>query len=212
MNIGQLFGSPATASIPDAPPRAEMDSSDADFWSKVDEFKMKADEAYTLWQRLRAKRLAAMGSPELKAEYDDVMGEANEIQGKISDVERYALAVREGAGGIIKGWFGLEGYNHAMRQLGNLGFVQVFAVAAVAAAIAWIGSWTAKAYIVDRKLTAVENLHAQGVPISEAGKIITEKGDPGPLDIFAGAAGTGVALAGLAAVVLYFFFEKKRGF
>lgn len=212
MNIGQIIGGISTASIPDAPPAAEMDASDADFWGKVDEFKRKADEAYTLFQRLRDKKIAAMGDPNLRREYDDVMGEANEIQDKISDVERMALGVREGAGGIIKGWFGLEGYNHAMRQLGQLGFVQVLAVGAVAAAIAWVGTWVSKAYILDRKLTAVENLHAQGVPISEAGKIITERGDPGPLDIFAGAAGTGVALAGLAAVVLYFFFEKKRGF
>ena len=85
-------------------------------------------------------------------------------------------------------------------------------IAVVTAAIAWIGSWLADAYVVDRKLDAVENLTAQGVPISEAGAIIAERGDPGALEIFAGRAGMGVALAGLAAVVLYFFFEKKRGF
>jgi len=69
-----------------------------------------------------------------------------------------------------------------------------------------------KGNIIDRKLTAVENLTAQGVSISDAGNIIAEKGDPGVLSAMFGNIGTGVAVAGIAALVLYFFVEKKRGF
>lgn len=211
-------GSGITSGI-EEPTVAPATSEERTFWGEVDRFKAKADEAYTVWQRLREKRQAASSNPKLQAEYDQVMASADNMGAKVSDVEQAVAAVKSGIGETIIGWgtsvFGLEGVNDAKNDarayLGELGIAQ-FAIVAVAAAIAWIGSWLADAYIVDRKLTAVETLHAQGVPIDEAGKIISEKPSGGPLDILAGRLGTGIALAGLAAVVLYFFFEKKRGF
>lgn len=200
-----------TQSIPDAPD-VPLDSQERTFWGEVEKFKRKADEAYTLWQRLRTKRQAAVTNAALQAEYDDVMAQGENIGAKISDVERMTAQVREGVGERITSWFGLEGYNHAGRQLGQLGFVQFAAIALVTAAIAWIGSWVGKAYIVDRKLDAVQGMIADGVDPRQAGAIVEEKGDPGMLAMFAGNLGTGVALAGAAALVLYFFMEKKRGF
>jgi hypothetical protein len=199
----------------EGPTVAPATSEERSFWDEVDRFKAKADEAGRLWQKLRGKRQAAASDPKLQAEYDQVMGQAESITAKVSDVERAVAAAKSGVYETVTGWFGLEGADMVKREarayLGDLGFPQLVIIA-VAAAIAWIGSWMADAYIVDRKLTAVENLTAQGIPIDEAGKIISDKPDGGPLDILAGRVGTGIAIAGLAAVVLYFFFEKKRGF
>ncbi len=213
MNVGQIYGtgSGITAGI-DVPPPGTVEPDEREFWAEVDKFKAKADEAFQLWQRLRAKRQAAQSNPALNAEYTDVMEQGENITTKISDVERAAAAVRKGLADTITGWFGLEGYQHAARQLGQLGVIQFAAIALITAAVAWLGSWVVKGNIIDRKLTAVENLHAQGVSISDAGDIIAEKGDPGPLTALFGNIGTGVAVAGVAALVLYFFMEKKRGF
>ncbi len=213
MTIGQIYGtgSGITAGI-DVPPPETIAPDEREFWAEVDKFKAKADEAFQLWQRLRAKRQAAQSNPELNAEYDDVMQQGENITTKISDVERAAAAVRKGLADTITGWFGLEGYHHAARQLGQLGVIQFAAIALITAAVAWLGSWVVKGNIIDRKLTAVENLHAQGVSISDAGDIIAEKGDPGPLQALFGNIGTGIAVAGVVGLVLYFFMEKKRGF
>lgn len=209
-----IIGTGITSNIegPATPPET---SDEAKFWNEVDKFKAKANEAYELWQELRAKRQAAASNPQLSAEYADVMDKAEDMTAKVSDVEKAVAAVRSGVAGTITGWFGLEGFRNGQRALGEhlhgLGFAPVI-IAVVAAAVAWIGSWVAEAYVVNRKLDAVESLTAQGVPYSEAGQIIVDQGPPGALEIFAGRAGLGVALAGLAAVTLYFFFEKKRGF
>ncbi len=202
MNLGQ---------IPDAP-TTPMDTDERSFWSEVEKFKIKADNAYTLWQRLRAKRQAAATNPALQAEYNDVMTEGENIATKMSDVERVTNAAKQGVYETVTGWFGLEGVNNLKQNLGQLGFVYVAAIALVAAAAAWLGSWIVKGNIVDRKLTAVENLIAGGVSPGEAGALIEEKGDPGPLDALFGNLGTGIAIAGGIAMLLYFFMEKKRGF
>jgi len=209
MNVGQVTGTGAGIA---PPPDAPMDTDERSFWGEVEKFKRKADEAMSLWQTLRAKRQAAASNPALNAEYNDVMNQAENITAKMSDVERITNQVRQGAAQTIKGWFGLEGYNTAARGLGQLGFIQLIAIALVTGAVAWLGSWIVKGNIVDRKLTAVENLVAGGVSPAQAGKIIEEKGDPGPMAAFFGNMGTGVAVAGIAAMVLYFFVEKKRGF
>lgn len=210
--VGTGTGITSTIEGPATPPET---SDEAKFWNEVDKFKAKADEAYTLWQSLRAKRLAAQADAKLYAEYIDVMDKAEDITGKVSDVEKVVAKVRSGAADTIKSWFGLEGYEHARQRvrshMGEMGYIWIV-VSVVSAAAAWIASWISEAYVVDRKLQAVENLTAQGVPISEAGKLISDKSPEGALEIFAGKAGLGVALAGVAAVVLYFFFEKKRGF
>lgn len=213
MNLGQIYGSGTgiTAAIPDAP-SVPLDAEESDFWREVSKFKTKADEAYTLWQKLRAKRQAAATNPELLREYNDVIGEAENIQAKISDVERISAAAKSGIVESVTSWFGFEGINSAIRQPDQLGFLPVLAVAAVSAAIAWLGSWIIKGNIVDRKLSAVENMIASGVDPATAGSLIEEKGDPGPFSEMFGNLGTGIAVAGIAALVLYFFVEKKRGF
>jgi hypothetical protein len=207
MNVGQIYGT----GIPDTP-AVITDSDERTFWNEVEKFKLKADEAYTLWQKLRAKRQAAASNPVLQAEYDDVMASGENIAGKMSDVERITAQVKGGVYESVTGWFGLEGLNHAKQQLGQLGFLPVLAIGLVAAAIAWLGSWIVKGNIVDRKLTAVESLIGQGVSPREAGALVEEKGDPGVFGNLFSNIGTGVAVAGVAAVLLYFFFEKKRGF
>lgn len=213
MNVGQVTGT--GTGIPTPPPGTPMDSDEKTFWNEVDKFKVKADEAYQLWQKLRAKRQAAVTNPELQKEFDDVMGQAESIQAKASDVEKVAQQVREGIAGTITSWlpdFSLEGVYRQQRAQGNLGFLPVLAVAAVSAAIAWISTWISKAYIVDRKLESVEKLTAQGVDPRVAGGLVADKSEPGFLSSLGGNLGTGLALAAGAAVVLYFFFEKKRGF
>jgi len=209
MNLSQIVGTGTGISDP---PDVPMDTDEKNFWDEVERFKRKADEAYTLWQKLRAKRQAAATNPALNAEYNDVMNEGENIATKMSDVERVTAQVRQGMAETITGWFGLEGYRTAARGLGQLGFVQLAAIALVTGAIAWLGSWIVKGNIVDRKLTAVENMVAGGVSPTEAGALIAEKGDPGPLDALFGNIGTGIAVAGIGAMLLYFFMEKKRGF
>jgi hypothetical protein len=204
-------GSGIADTIPDAP-NVPLDSQERTFWGEVDKFKRKADEAYTLWQKLRARRQYAATNPTIEAEYNDVINQGEDIGAKISDVERMTAQVKEGVGDRISSWFGLEGMRHAQNQLGQVGFIQFAAIALVTGAIAWISSWIGKAYIVDRKLDSVENMIASGVDPREAGALVEEKGDPGAFALFAGNLGTGVAVAGVAAMLLYFFFEKKRGF
>ena len=216
MTVGQVYGSGTGigTNIP-PPPDEPMDAENADFWTKVDQFKRKADEAYTLWQKLRAKRQAALTNPALKAEYDAVMGEAENLAARASDVERAAATVKQGFVETVKSWLpgfsGAEFYRNA-REDGQLGFIQVIAVAAVMAAIAWVGTWIVKGNIVDRKLTAVENLIDKGVSPGQAGALIEERGDPGPLAALFGNLGTGIAIAGTVGLVLYFFVQKKQGF
>jgi hypothetical protein len=202
MNLSQIADAPTTP----------MDTDERSFWAEVEQFKRKADDAYTLWQKLRTKRQAAASNAALQAEYNDVMGEAENIATKMSDVERVTNAAKAGIYETVTGWFGLEGVNNLKRNLGQLGFVYVAAIALVAAAAAWLGTWIVKGNIMDRKLTAVENLIAGGVSPGEAGALIEEKGDPGPFAAMFGNIGTGIAVAGIAAMVLYFFMEKKRGF
>lgn len=209
MNLGAIVGT--GAGITDAPD-IPMDTDERTFWAEVEKFKRKADEAYTLWQKLRAKRQAAATNAALNAEYNDVMNEGEKIATKMSDVERVTSQVKQGMLETIGGWIGLEGVNDLKREVGQLGFIQLAAVALVTAAIAWLGSWIVKGNIVDRKLTAVENMVASGVSPREAGALIEERGDPGPLNALFGNLGTGVAVAGIVAMVLYFFMEKKRGF
>lgn len=208
MNLGAVVGTGAGIQ----PPTGPLAPDEKTFWSEVDKFKAKAGEAYDLWQVLRTKRQASLADPRLTAEYDDVMTKAEQLTTKASDVERIAAQVKSTTGNTIKSWFGLEGYNHAAQKLGSLGFVQVFAIAAIGAAIAYVSGWLGEAYIVDRKLTAVESLVDKGVDPRTAGGLVVDKGDPGPFAGMFDNIGTGVAVAGIAAVVLYFFFQKKRGF
>ena len=205
MNLSQIAPAPTGA----------MDAEERTFWGEVEKFKSKADEAVSLWQRLRAKRQAAASNPALQAEYNDVMGEAENITAKISDVERVTNAVSSGVAETIKSWlpdWSLSGFYQEQRADGHLGFLPVLAVGLVAAAIAWLGSWIVKGNIIDRKLSAVENLIAGGVSPAQAGALIEEKGDPGPFAALFGNIGTGIAVAGIGAMLLYFFMEKKRGF
>ena len=212
MNLGVTGTGTGIASNIPAAPAVPLDSSEKEFWNKVEHFRGKADEAYSLWQTLRAKRQAAATNPELLAEWNKSIGEAEDLQAKISDVERVAAQAKEGILSTVKGWVGLEGIQTVQRNLGQVGIIQYVAYIAISAAITWISSWIADAYVVDRKLTAVENLTAQGMSPQDAGDLIADKGAPGTLDIFAGNLGTGIAAVAGVGLLLYFFFEKKRGF
>lgn len=202
MNLSQIADAPSGA----------MDTDERGFWAEVDRFKVKSAEAYALWQKLRAKRQSAATNAALQAEYNDVMNEAENITSKFSDVERVTNAAKAGIYETVTDWFGLEGVNNLKNNLGQLGFIYVAAIALVSAAVAWLGTWIVKGQIMDRKLTAVENLVAGGVDPRTAGALIEEKGDPGPMAALFGNIGTGIAVAGIGAMLLYFFMEKKRGF
>lgn len=209
--IGQ-WGYNGSTQIPEPPPDAPMDREDQSFWSRVSEFKRRADDAMALWSRLAERRGLAATDPKLQAEYNALMQEAEGISGKIAEIERVANSAFATIGAKVTDWFGFEGYDEGRRfvarQAGELGFVQVAAVAIVSAAIAWIASWTGKGYIINRKLDAVENLVAEGVSPAEAGRLIAEKGSPGLLgSIFAGT-GT-LALVGVGAILIYFMAQQR---
>lgn len=207
--IGQ-WGSPgATETIPEPPPDVPMTSDDRTFWGEVANFKRKATEAMALWNRLREKRAAAVTDPKLQAEYDAVMAEAEGITAKIAEIERVANSALNTIGEKVSSWFGLGVYRQLAHQAGQLGFVQVAAIALVTAAIAWISSWIGKGYIVDRKLDAVEKLVAEGVSPTDAGKLIAEKGAPGLLGSMFAGTGT-LALVGVGAVLLYFLAQQRE--
>lgn len=207
--IGQWGSGGATDYIPEPPADAAMTADDRTFWGEVAKFKQKASEAMALWARLREKRAAAVTDPKLQAEYETVMAEAEGITGKIAEIERVANGALATIGEKVTEWFGLGAYRHLAHQAGQLGFVQVAAIALVTAAIAWISSWIGKGYIVDRKLDAVEKLVAEGVSPTDAGKLIAEKGAPGFLGSMFAGTGT-LALVGVGAVLLYFLAQQRE--
>lgn len=210
--IGQ-YGYDGATVIPEPPPDATMDREDESFWGKVAEFKRRADDAMALWSRLAERRGFAATDPKLHAEYNAVMQEAEGISGKIAEIERIANSALSTLGQKFSDFFGLgdaaQGRQFVGRQAGQLGFVQIAAIAIVSAAIAWIASWTGRGYIVDRKLDAVENLVAEGMSPGEAGKLIAEKGAPGFLGTLFQGTGT-LALVGVGAMLLYFMSQQKR--
>jgi len=178
---------------------------DAEFWSKVDEFKGKADEFYTEWQRLRGMRQAAARDPEALAEWNRLMGQADGVQAKVSDVEQ---AIQD-----AKAWAGsLFGYNGAQMRngMGDLG--AWFVVALIAGAIAWLGTWLTDAYLLDRKLTYQENLINQGISPERAAATARDETNGGFFPAFGEGIGKGLILAAAVGLGLWFMLEKKRGF
>lgn len=180
-----------------------QDPENATLWAKVDEFKAKADDFYSLWQRLRAKRALAAQDPQALQEWNALMGEAESVTAKVSDVE-YAI---NQAKSWTSGFFGIDNMRAGFGDLGLLPFV----IAAVAGAIAWLGSWILKGNALDRKLDSLDSMISQGFSPAQAAAALTEQ-EPTFLTELGGGLGKGLAFAGLAAVVLYFVFEKKRGF
>lgn len=209
--VGQIYGTGTGISetIP-PPPDAPLTGEEASFFDEVERFKAKVDEAQALYRQLERKRAAAATNPTIKREYDKVMSDADEMGAKVSDVERAVASVRTGIAETITGWFGLEGIREAKNHLQGLGIAQL-AVLAVSAAVAWIATWISEAYVVDRKLTAIEGMINDGVDPRTAGDII-EKNPPTAAGEFFGKFGLGLGIAGAAAIALYYMFEKKRGF
>lgn len=173
------------------------------FWVKVDEFKGKADEFYTEWQRLRGMREEAARDPETLKKWNELMGEAENVTAKVSSVEQAIQDAKSWAGGFF-------GYDNVRNSFGDLGAIQIV-VAVIAGAIAWLGTWLAKAYQLDRTLTYQETLIGQGISPERAAA--TAREETGGL--FAGLGeglGKGLVIAGAVGLALWFMLEKKRGF
>ncbi len=191
--------------VPSSAEGLQNDPANAELWTKVDEFKSKADEFYNEWQRLRGMRQAAARDPEALKEWNRLMGQADGVAAKVSDVEK---AVNQ-----AKSWglsvFGLNGLRDS---LGELGAVQ-FVVALVIGAIAWLGTWLADAYQLDRKLTYQEELIAQGISPERAAETASGEATGGGFVSQLGQGiGKGLAIAAAAGLLFYFLLEKKRGF
>lgn len=189
--------------VPSSAEGLQNDPENAELWSRVDEFKAKADEFYTEWQRLRGMRQAAARDPEALKEWNRLMGQADGVAAKVSDVEQAVNAAKSWGLSV----FGLEGMRDG---LGALGAVQ-FVIALVVGAIAWLGTWLADAYQLDRKLTYQEELISQGISPERAALTATEREGDFFSSLGSGI-GTGVAIAAGVGLLLYFFLEKKRGF
>lgn len=189
--------------VPSSAEGLENDPENAVLWAKVDEFKGKADDFYSLWQRLRAKRTAAARDPKALQEWNDLMGEAESVTAKVSQVETAINQAKSWAGGF----FGVDNVHNGMGDLGLLPFV----IAAVAGAIAWLGSWIAKGNALDRKLDSMDAMISQGFSPSQAAAALSDQ-EPGFLTALGSGLGKGLAFAAVGAVLLYYFFEKKRGF
>ena len=174
-----------------------------EFWSKVDEFKGKADEFYTEWQRLRGMREAAAQDPETLKQWNALMGEAENVTAKVSDVEQAIQTAKSWAGSFF-------GYDAIKNGLGDLGAIQLV-LAVIVGAIAWLGTWLAKAYNLDRTLTYQENLIAQGVSPERAAATAREE-TGGFFPEFGAGLGKGIAIAAAVGLALWFMLEKKRGF
>jgi len=192
-----------TVQVPSAQEGLLNDPENATLWAKVDEFKAKADEFYSTWQDLRARRQAAATNPVVLKEYNDLMGEAESVTAKVSDVEFAINQAKTWAGGF----FGMENVRGSFGELGILPFV----IAAVAGAIAWLGTWLAKANILNGKLDAIQSLVGQGYSPERAAAAVAEK-ESTFFTEFGSGLGKGIALAGAVGLLLYFLFEKKRGF
>ena len=196
------------------PPDAPMDAQERSFFAEVERFKAKVDEAQSLYEKLKGMEAAAASNPAIKAEYDKVMSDADQMGRRVSDVEAAVASVRSGIAETITGWLGLDGYRQsadlARNYLGELGIAQL-AVLAVSAAVAWVATWLSEAYVVNRKLEAIEGMVRDGVDPRTAGDIVESK-PPTVLTEFFGKFGLGLGIAAVAGVALYYTFEKKRGF
>ena len=170
-----------------------------EFWAKVDEFKGKADEFYAQWQRMRDLRQAAQRDPDALKEWNALMGEAEDVQAKMSDVERAIQQAKEWAGGL----FGVD------ETRNGLGLAYPLAIALITGAIAWLGSWLAKAYQLDRKLSYQENLIGQGVDPRVAAQTAKEE-EGGFFPALGQGIGQGVAIAALVGVALFIMFRRAR--
>lgn len=201
------LGQNASFELPSYSTAVAQDPENAELWAEVQKFKDKADEFYSLYTRLRDKRAAAMRDPKLQAEWNALIGEAAKVEVKISDTQKAINSAVTWVGGF----FGIDNVQNSMRNgFGELG-LWPYVIALVAGAVAWLTSWIGKGYILDRKLDSVESLVGQGYSPSQAASVVNaEQGTF--LTELGGGLGKGLAFAGVAAMVLYFFFEKTRGF
>lgn len=180
-------------------------ASDADelsFLEKVKQFKRKADEMFTVFSRLREKRDIAYATPETRASYDRVMGQADSLMGKVQDYVPQIDSVLSFAGGL----FGLN----RNQTLGQLGIAPLL-LFGIGALITTMTVWISDAWTEYQKLTAIEKYLDQGLSAGEAGKLARGEAGTGWLtDVLGGGLGGGIALALVAGGAIFMLMKQGR--
>jgi hypothetical protein len=180
-------------------------ASDADelsFLDKVRQFKRKADEMFTVFSRLREKRDIAYSTPETRASYDRVMGNAEGLMSKVQDYVPQIDAVLSWGGGL----FGLS----RNQTLGQLGIAPLL-LFGIGALITTMTVWISDAWTEYQKLTAIEKYLGQGLSATEAGKLARGEAGAGWLtDIVGGGLGGGIALALVAGGAIFMLMRQGR--
>ncbi len=144
----------------------------------IDRFKARIAEFAEVFTRLKAIEPQIEQTPELKAEYQDLVSRGNVIETTISTVTgSINKAVH-----WFKNVFGMDGLSMANR--GQLGALPLLPIAAISGAMTLIGYWVSDVYVFYKKLEKFDQLRAEGVPAGEASRIVSEVSDkPGLFDL-----------------------------
>lgn len=116
--------------------------------SLVEKFRRRAEEFRDAWQSLMQLEPVASEVPELEEEYQDIYSEGMRIKNTVEWISEKVDAV--------VGWFGgLWGANLGSTQLGA---VQLLPVAAITAAVAYMGHWVARVYMFERTVNEYKEM------------------------------------------------------
>lgn len=131
--------------------------------SLLEKFKMQVREFAEAFRTLLDFESEVQNKPELREEFEELRQDGQAIQDRVDWVSRTVDAVT----GYFKDTFGLDG----VRRGSGLGVLPLIPIAAITAAIAYMGGWVGKVYIFERKVTEAKRLESEGVDPREASAI-----------------------------------------
>jgi hypothetical protein len=142
--------------------------------SLLDSFRMRVREFAEAFRTLLDTEPDVRGNPALEQEFDELKDTGTFIKDTVDTITKTVDAVT----GYFRDTFGLDG----MPTRGGLGFVGVLLpVAAITAAIAWMGSYVSDVYMFNRKVQEAKQLEAQGYTPREAADIAHERVSDSPV-------------------------------
>ena len=125
----------------------------------VDDFKAKVAKFVTTFDFLESKRWMVARHPKIKADYDALQKKGVWIKSVIEKAT--------GGADTVKGW-----WTSVFGEASGLGLLPLIPVAVIAASSAMIAKWMSDAFMMAKKLNAIEKLEARGVPPAEASAIV----------------------------------------
>lgn len=140
----------------------------------ITDFKAKAREFWTLWERLESREMeVANQSPDIKRQYAELLTRGENIRTKVEWItgliDKAANAYAD-----VKDWltdtFGLGDLSY--NQVAGLGVIPLIPVAIIGASVAAIGYWIKDAYQFNAKLDEIKRLERRGIPPDQAARIV----------------------------------------